>query len=149
VSEALLGLVKHFEGFHRVARRAEPIMASPYLCPAGYWTIAYGHLCRQDAPPAGMAQGEAWLEQDLAVARGAVLRWISLRLNSRNQLDALTSFTFNLGAARLRGSTLRAVINRGELAAVPGELRRWVYGGGRKLPGLIGRREAEVALWLS
>lgn len=148
MSEALLGLVKHFEGFHRVVRRTQPIMATPYLCPAGYWTIAYGHLCRQDAPPAGLEQGEAWLDADLAVARGAVVRMIRPGL-TRNQLDALTSFTFNLGPTRLRGSTLRAVINRGELGAVPRELRRWVYGGGRKLPGLIARRDAEVALWLS
>lgn len=146
MSEALLALVKHFEGFHRVVTRKPVITAAPYLCPAGYWTIAWGHLCRQDHPPVTMEQGEVYLDRDLAVARGDVLRLITWPL-SRLQIDALTSWTFNLGAGRLRGSTLRAVINRGELDRAPAEFRRWVYAGGKKLAGLVERREAEALMF--
>ncbi|WP_428246740.1 lysozyme [Ferrovibrio sp.] len=144
----LVDLVKYAEGFHKRVRHRLPVMAAPYLCPAGYWTIAWGHLCRQDQPLADEAQGEVWLDGDLALARAAVLGLIRPAL-SAGQLDALTSWTFNLGSGRLRGSTMRALINRGDFEAVPAELRKWVYGGGQRLPGLVARREAEAALWLS
>jgi len=56
------------------------------------------------------------------------------------------NFTFNLGAGRLQTSTLRRRINQRDWAASAQELRRWVYGGGRVLPGLITRRVAESEL---
>lgn len=141
-------IAKAFEGFHRVVTRQPVITAVPYLCPANYWTVAYGHLCREDHPPVTKPQGEAFLDRDLGNALAAVAALCPRRLTP-GQLDALTDWTFNLGAGRLRGSTLRAVVNRGEFDRVPSELRRWVYGGGKKLPGLVRRREAEVALWNS
>ena len=65
---------------------------------------------------------------------------------SPGRLAAIVDFTFNLGAGRLQTSTLRRCINAGNWDRVPQELRRWVRGGGRVLPGLVRRREAEVAL---
>jgi len=56
-------------------------------------------------------------------------------------------FTFNLGAGRLQTSTLRRRVNQRDWFAARLELRRWVYGGGKILPGLVMRREAE-AVWL-
>jgi len=47
----------------------------------------------------------------------------------------------------LQTSTLRRRVNQRDWAAASTELRRWVYGGGRVLPGLVARREAEAA-WL-
>lgn len=141
-------LVKTFEGFARVVKGAHPISASPYLCPAGFWTIGYGHLCRPDQPSITLEAGQAWLEYDMGVAEAAVRALTRPRLTA-GQMGALTSWVFNLGVGRFRGSTLRSVINRGELEKVPREMRRWVYAGGRKLPGLILRREAEIALWNS
>ena len=61
--------------------------------------------------------------------------------------DALGSFTFNLGTGALQRSTLRRKVNREEHDAVPAEFRRWVWAGGRRLKGLIRRREAEAALY--
>ncbi len=61
--------------------------------------------------------------------------------------DALVSFTFNLGGACLQRSTLRRVLNRGDYDAVPVQMQRYVWGGGRRLPGLIARREAETNLY--
>lgn len=70
----------------------------------------------------------------------------SLAFEKPGRLAAIADFTFNLGGGRLKASTLRRVINAGNWAAVPAELRKWVYGAGRKLPGLILRREAEITL---
>lgn len=61
---------------------------------------------------------------------------------------AIVDFAFNLGAGRLQTSTLRRRINQRHWIAVVQELRRWVYGGGKVLPGLVTRREAEVTLLL-
>lgn len=58
----------------------------------------------------------------------------------------IVDFTFNLGAGRLQTSTLRRRINQRDWVAARQELRRWVYGGGKVLPGLVARREAECAL---
>jgi lysozyme len=62
-------------------------------------------------------------------------------------LAAIVDFTFNLGAGRLQTSTLRRRINQRDWLAAGTELRRWVFGGGKVLPGLVARREAEAA-WL-
>ena len=139
-------MAKGFEGFHRVVKHSLPVMAAPYLCPAGFWTKGFGRLCRQDDPPCTMEQAETWLAEDLAKARAQVLALTKVSLTD-GQLDALTDWVFNLGSGRYRGSTLRAVINRGEFGRAPAEIRKWVYGGGQKLPGLVARREAEVVLW--
>ena len=65
---------------------------------------------------------------------------------SEGRLAAIVDFTFNLGAGRLQTSTLRRRINQRDWAAAATELRRWVYGGGKVLPGLVARRAAECAL---
>ncbi len=144
----LLSLVKEFEGFHRLVRLSAPPTAEPYLCPAAFWTIGYGHLCERSHPPITEPAATDYLVADLAIARAAVDRLITRPLTT-GQADALTSWTMNLGAHRLRGSTLRAVINRGEMDRAVPELRRWVYAGGVKLAGLVARREAEALLFRS
>ncbi len=74
-----------------------------------------------------------------------MLRLIPVPLED-GRFDALGSFTFNLGAGALQRSTLRRQVNRQEHGAVPREFRRRVWAGGRKLEGLIRRREAEAEL---
>lgn len=64
-----------------------------------------------------------------------------------NQFDALVSFTFNLGAGALQRSTLRRKLNRGDYYSIPSELKKWVWAGGKKLKGLIKRREEESNLF--
>ncbi len=76
-----------------------------------------------------------------------MLRLISAPL-SDGRFDALTSFTFNLGGGALQRSTLRRRVNREEHDDVPDEFRKWVWGGGHKLPGLIRRREAEAMTYV-
>src|SRR2546430_1430966 len=63
------------------------------------------------------------------------------------QFDALLSWAFNVGLEAVRHSTLRKLLNQGRYEAVPGELRRWVYAKGQRLPVLEARRETEIARW--
>ncbi len=141
ITQAGLDLIKRFEGFSHIV----------YICPAGYPTIGYGHVVKpqereQFAGGIAPEQAETLLRQDVQTAERAVLRLITVPLTD-GQFDALVSFTFNLGAGALQRSTLRRKVNRGNHAAVPAEFRKWVWAGGKKLDGLVKRREAEILLW--
>jgi lysozyme len=139
-------LAKRFEGFHRVPK-ADPGRAYPYVCPAGYWTIGYGHLCDPRHPPITEAEAEDYLAHDLRAALNATLRYCPvLATESEGRLAAIVDFTFNLGAGRLQTSTLRRRINQQDWGNATVELRRWIFGGGYVLPGLVARRAAEVGL---
>ena len=138
-----LALIKRFEGF----------APEVYVCPGGWPTIGYGHVVRDDERSRFMdgideAIGEELLRRDVAAAERAVLRLIRVPLED-GQFDALCSFTFNLGAGALQRSTLRRKVNREEHHDAPDEFRRWVWAGGRKLKGLIRRREAEAEFYMS
>ena len=94
-----------------------------------------------------MEEGEADLATDMANALKATLRYCPvLTTEPETRLAAIVDFTFNLGAGRLQASTLRRRVNQRDWPVAAQELRRWVYGGGRVLPGLKLRRDAEVSL---
>lgn len=148
IPAAAIVLAKQFEGFHRVPKSDPNRRAHPYICPAGYWTIGYGHLCDPKHSPITETEAEAYLARDLMTAYNATLRYCPVLATEREKrLAAIVDFTFNLGAGRLQTSTLRRRINQRDWLAAGRELRRWVYGGGKALPGLVTRREAEAA-WL-
>lgn len=150
VPQAAVELAKRFEGFHRVPKSDPLRRAHPYICPAGYWTIGYGRLCKPDHPPITQDEGEAYLTLDLRSALDATLRHCPvLATESEARLAAIVDFTFNLGAGRLQTSTLRRRVNQRYWSSAATELRRWVYGGGKVLPGLVARREAELLLLVS
>lgn len=138
VSEQGLHFIAQFEGFS----------PTPYRCPAGYWTIGYGHVIA-DAAHVAITQSEAetLLQQDTKIAERAVMRFISVPL-LQHQFDALVSFTFNLGSGALQRSTLRRMVNRGDFDDAGDEFTRWVYAGGKKLKGLVLRRAAERKLFM-
>ena len=147
VPSAAVDLAKRFEGFHRVPKYDPQRRAHPYICPAGYWTIGYGHLCKPDHPPITEDDGEAYLTRDLRSALNATLRYCPvLETEPEGRLAAIVDFTFNLGTGRLQTSTLRRRVNKRDWEAAARELRQWVYGGGKVLPGLVVRREAEALL---
>ena len=146
VPQAAIDLAKRFEGFHRVPKH-DPQRAYPYICPAGFWTIGFGHLCDPNHPPITEEKAEDYLAQDLQTALRASLRYCPvLATESEKRLAAIVDFTFNLGAGRLQTSTLRRRINQRDWSAAAFELRRWVWGGGKVLLGLVVRREAEAML---
>ena len=146
VPQAAIELAKRFEGFHRVPR-ADPERAHPYVCPAGYWTIGYGHLCDPNHPPVTQGQAESYLANDLMTALTGTLRCCPvLASEPASRLAAIVDFTFNLGAGRLQTSTLRRRINQRDWRSSATELRRWVHAAGQVLPGLVLRRNAEIVL---
>ncbi len=146
VPKVAIELAKRFEGFHRVPK-ADPGRAHPYICPAGFWTIGYGHLCEPTHPPIAETEAEVFLASDLQMSLAATLRYCPvLATEPEGRLAAIVDFTFNLGAGRLQTSTLRRRINQRDWASATCELRRWVYGGGRILPGLLARRDNEISL---
>ena len=145
VPQAAIDLAKRFEGFHRVPS-AKPGRALPYVCPAGYWTIGYGHLGYSKHRPITEAEAEGYLATNLRTALNATLRYCPvLATEPEGRLAAIVGFTFNLGAGRLQMSTLRLRGNQRDWSGAATELRRWVYGGGKVLPGLVWRRAAESA----
>jgi lysozyme len=126
-------LAMFFEGFY----------AKPYICPAGYWTIGYGHLCDKEHPEISKWKAEEYLAEDLQDALVGTLKMCPILVVNEDWLGAITDFTFNLGVGKLQRSTLRRKINSEQWDEVPNQLRRWVFGGGKKLRGLVLRREAE------
>ncbi len=147
IPEAAIFLAKRFEGFHQVPKSDLERRAHPYICPAGYWTIGYGHLCDPKHPPITEEEAESYLAHDLTAALNATLRYCPvLATEPESRLAAIVDFTFNLGAGRLQTSTLRRRINQRDWSNAAQELRRWIYGSGKMLPGLVTRREAECRL---
>ena len=127
----------------------EGLRLDAYLCPAGVPTIGYGHTYNVkmgDRITAG--QAERLLIGDLIVAETEVNRY-GFDL-TQNQFDALVSFVFNVGAGNFRSSTLlkrlRANPNDPDIA---NQFKRWVYGGGKVLPGLVRRRKDEAELYFN
>lgn len=141
ITDEGLRLIKRFEGFS----------ATPYLCPAGYLTVGYGHMVKKYenfTQPITEQDSLSILASDVQAAERAVLRLISVPLTD-GQFAALVDFTFNLGAGALQRSTLRRKVNHEKNGDVPAEFMKWVWAGGRKLKGLSRRRKAEALLFQS
>lgn len=136
-----------------LARRFEGFYSRPYLCPAGVPTIGYGATRYEDGTavtlldqPIMRERAEQLLLWEVrTVCLPAVIK-LCPGADTPDRIAALIDFTFNLGTGRLRSSTLRRRVNSGRWADVPEELMKWVRGGGRVLPGLVARRQAEAAL---
>jgi len=136
-----------------LARRFEGCYLRPYLCPAGVPTIGYGATYYEDGTrvtlfdaPIARERAESLLLWMVRTRYLPVVVRLCPGIDSPERLAAIIDFTFNLGAGSLQASTLRRRINAGRWDDVPGELRKWIKGGGRVLAGLVKRREAEVAL---
>ncbi|XP_066934062.1 lysozyme RrrD-like [Clytia hemisphaerica] len=137
ISQAGLDLIKRFEGLRLTA----------YQDAVGVWTIGYGHTKGVRAGQTITAeQAELFLRQDVRSAENDVEKSVKVWIN-QNQYDALVSWTFNLGGTNLRKSTMLKKLNAGDFDRVPCEMIRWVYAGGKKLPGLVKRRYAEATLF--
>lgn len=115
------------------------------------WTIGFGSTGPDIIAGTVWTQEQAdrRLEQDVAKAAASVDRLVTVPLTDE-EAAALTSFVYNLGAGQLANSTLLRLLNAGKpRAEVANQFKRWVYGGGRVLPGLVTRRDAEAALFLT
>ena len=142
INDAGLALIKEFEGLRLEA----------YLCPAGVPTIGYGHtgddvwLGKVISEP----EAEALLRQDLWRFEDCISSSVHVTLTD-NEYAALVSWCFNIGCGAAKSSTLVRRLNAYEdkERVIREELPRWNKGGGGVLPGLVRRREAEIALAVS
>lgn len=137
-------LAERFEGY---AKALPDGRCTTYRCPAGVLTIGYGSTH-------GIKEGDIWTrEQAKAALKGEMIKALHAAITLCPGLEkepvgrqaAIADFIYNLGEGAFEKSTLRKVINAGNWEAVPDQLRRWNKGGGKVLPGLVARREAEIA----
>lgn len=130
-------------------RRFEGLRLKPYLCPAGVPTIGYGHTGPEvtlSSLPFTPRLAEAVMLEDARSFVVAALKVSPNLATDSNRLSAIADFCFNLGMTRYMASTLRRKVRDGEWLDAADELQKWVWGGGRKLPGLVLRRAAEASL---
>ena len=159
-------LMHRYEGFRN----------KPYLCPAHIWTIGYGHVLYQEqiklpmvrvpdkhTPmirkeyPLSPEDSRVWSKEeinelfrkDVEHFERGVLRLVPGVSGRQGSFDALVSFAFNAGLGNLQRSQIRIRANREDWEGAADAFRQWTRGGGKVLPGLVKRREAEIALFLS
>ena len=136
-SDLLIKKITEFEGFSNTA----------YRCPAGKWTCGIGHTSGVTATTTcTRKEAEQWLKEDLAPVEAYVNTIEQVR--TQGQFDALVDFAYNLGLGNLKSSTLLRKIKEGAPTGdIQEQFRRWVYAGGKKLKGLVRRREWEAQRW--
>jgi lysozyme len=157
ISEAGIQLIKSFEGCH----------AMPYKCPAALWTVGYGRVLYPDQARLKTNERASYalkpehnrlwdadeidslLEKDLLRFSVGVRRLCHASADNKCHHDALVSFSYNCGLGSLQSSTLRMKYNRGDYDGAADEFLKWNKAGGKVLNGLVRRREAERALFLS
>jgi lysozyme len=166
LSKAGEDLMHRFEGFRN----------KPYLCPAHIWTIGYGHVLYQEQIrlPVVRVEGknipmirkemplkaednraftkteiDELFRTDVGTFERGVLRLVPGVVGRQGAFDALVSISFNFGLGNLQRSTIRMKANRGDWEGAAEAFMAWTKGGGKVLPGLVRRREAERTLFLS
>lgn len=136
-SEQLIKKIKEFEGFSSTA----------YTCAGGVATIGYGHTrgvrindrCTK-------SEAEQWLREDLAPIEAYVSS--IPEIDTQGKADSVIDFCFNLGTGNFKSSTLLKKIKAcAPTEEIQAQFRRWVYAGGKKLKGLVKRREWEAQRW--
>ena len=138
-SQRGIDLIKRWEGFRDRA----------YLCPGNVWTIGYGHTKNvYQGMCISKEQAEQLLREDLKHFEASVIQLVTVKLNQA-QFDALVSFTFNVGVYAFKKSTLLRLVNQENFLEAANQFDRWVNANGKKLPGLVKRREEEKQLFLS
>ena len=155
--------------------RFEGCRNRPYLCPAHIWTVGYGEVLYQEQirlpvvrvegytgmirkeMPLKPEDNRVWSKEEInqlfersieRFERG-VLRLVPSVVGRQGAFDALVSFAFNAGLGNLQRSTIRIKANRGDWEGAAEAFMAWTKGGGRVLPGLVKRRQAERALFLA
>jgi lysozyme len=155
ISDKALKMIAHHEG----------IRLKPYQCAAALWTIGVGHVIDANQCKMTMAdrlcmpcpsdwnrtftmdEVNAILANDLERFVAGVQKYCPVGLN-QSRLDALVSFSFNVGLGTLQRSTLRQKHNRGDYQGAADEFLKYTKAGGKILKGLVNRRNDERAIYL-
>ena len=161
INQAAINLIKHFEGLHDGDLSA--IGLQPKQCPAGVWTVGYGHALRgangqflktigekkqayQQYKALTEPQAESLLQQDIALFERYIEGMLRVKVNE-NQRGALVSICYNIGATALKNSTLMQKLNNGDYQGASDGFLAWNKSKGIPLKGLINRRAAERKLF--
>jgi lysozyme len=132
-----LDLIKKFEGCKLKA----------YKCPAGVWTIGYGHTkTAKEGMVITKAKAVSLLKKDLRWVKKAVKNSVTVPIN-KEQTAAIYSLVYNIGGSAWRSSTLLRKLNTGDYEGAGAEFIRWNKATGVILPGLVRRRAAETKLF--
>lgn len=133
-----------------LTRRFEGLRLEAYQDVANVWTIGYGHTGPEvkAGQKISALEAEALLRKDVAGAVACVNRGVTAAI-TQNQFDAMVDFCFNLGCRNFSQSTLLKKLNAGDVAGAATQFLLWVNAGGKKVEGLVRRREAERELFLS
>lgn len=132
-------LIKKYEGLRLTA----------YLCPAGVWTIGYGHTAGVvNGQQISEKQANEFFDKDIKQFEDTVNSLVKVPLK-QCQFDALVSFVYNVGKTAFANSTLLTMLNSGNYSGAGEQFNRWVFASGKKLPGLVKRREEEQDLFFT
>ena len=158
-------LMHFFEGYR----------TRPYRCSAAIWTIGWGHAMYSDQlnlPNVrkegyqGLIRSEYQLKEednrvwskdelvdlfkvDINSFERGVLRLSPNLVNHQSKFDAVVSFAYNAGLGNYQRSTIRIKVNREDWTGASEAFMSWTKAGGKEVAGLVKRRKAEVALFLS
>lgn len=145
INQAALDLIKEYEG----------LRLSAYQDAVGVWTIGYGTTAAASVgiiPKAGMTitepQASAYLLKAVEKFAARISAGITVPVNE-NQFGAMVSLAYNIGPGAFLGSTLLRKLNAGDVPGAADQFAAWNKAGGRALPGLVRRRAAERALFLT
>lgn len=155
INAAGLALIKSFEGcvlyVYDDADKHDPHpIVMPGQAVVGTLTVGFGHTGDDVKPGLTITQAhaDALLAADLAKFESGVNNMLARSINS-NEFSAMVSFAFNVGLGALQSSTLLRLVNLGEMTQAADQFHQWVNAGGNVLPGLVRRRAAERALFLT
>lgn len=133
--QAGINLIKEFEGCRLEA----------YKCPAGVWTIGYGHISGvKPGDKITQAQADAYLVSDLEKYEAKVNKYDATYHWNQNEFDALVSFAYNIGS--IDQLTANGTRTKAKIAS---SMLLYNKAGGRALAGLTRRRQKENALFLA
>jgi lysozyme len=165
VSKAGEDLMHFFEGYRN----------KPYRCSAAIWTVGWGHAMYSDqlALPnirkenyTGLIRSDYQLKEgdnrvwskeelvnlfnvDIDSFELGVLRLSPTLASHQSKFDAVVSFAYNAGLGNYQRSTIRMKVNRGDWDGAAEAFMSWTKAGGKEVAGLVKRRKAEKALFLS
>lgn len=132
----------------------ESFSSKPYPCAGSVPTIGFGNTYYEDGtsvrlsdPPISIERAELLLNFTLRKFEQDVEKLIKVPV-SVNQFSAIVSFAYNVGVGNLKKSTLLKKLNQNDFIGASNEFSKWVNSGGKKLNGLVKRREAEKELFL-
>ena len=144
VSNKGVDLICEFEGKRLVA----------YDDGVGIWTIGFGTIKYPNGvrvkkgDTCTLDQAKEYMRHDLIEFEHTVNSSVKVPLN-QNQFDALVSLAYNIGSNAFKSSTLVKKLNAGDYQGAADQFNAWVNAGGKRMQGLVNRRDREKLLFLS